>query len=143
MIRLGFHIRIRMIIFMLATAQIYVSGNTDDVFLCLFRWGGGGGQNVRLKKPERATLYIAASICANFASHASICKQSSNRELQCLIAIKRDCYPVNKSENVLDTAASRWESVSSDSSPSNWTVRLTVLYFIRNFIISKSSREAW
>lgn len=43
--------------------------------------GEGGGQNVRLKKPERATLYIAASICANFAYHASICKQSSNREL--------------------------------------------------------------
>lgn len=80
MIRLGFHIHIRMIIFMLATAQIYVSGNTDDVFLCLFRWGGGANFRYK-KKPERATLYIAASICANFAYHASICKQSSNREL--------------------------------------------------------------
>lgn len=140
MIRLGFHIHIRMIIFMLATAQIYVSGNTDDVFLCLFCWGGPKFRYI--KKPERATLYIAASICANFAYHASFVNRVAI-ENYCLIAIKRDCYPVNISENVLDTAASRWESVSSDSSPSNWTVRLTVLYFIRNFIISKSSREAW
>lgn len=80
MIGLGFHIHIRMIIFMLATAQIYVSANTDDVFLCLFCWGGGQILDI-IKKPERATLYIAASICANFAYHASICKQSSNREL--------------------------------------------------------------
>lgn len=79
MIRLGFHIHIRMTIFMLATAQIYVSANTDDVFLCLFCWGGQILDII--KKPERATLYIAASICANFAYHASICKQSSNREL--------------------------------------------------------------
>lgn len=43
---------------------------------------GGGGQILDIiKKPERPTLYIAASICANFAYHASICKQSSNREL--------------------------------------------------------------
>lgn len=103
----------------------------------------GGGANFRYKKKtERATLYIAASICANFAYHASFVNRVAI-ENYCLIAIKRDCYPVNISENVLDTAASRWESVSSDSSPSNWTVRLTVLYFIRNFIISKSSREAW
>lgn len=41
----------------------------------------GGGQILDIKKTERATLYIAASICANFAYHAPICKQSSNREL--------------------------------------------------------------
>lgn len=141
MIRLGFHIRIRMIIFMLATAQIYVSGNTDDVFLCLFRWGGG--QILDIKKNRKGLHYILqqASVLISHTMHLFVNRVAI--ENYCLIAIKRDCYPVNISENVLDTAASRWESVSSDSSPSNWTVRLTVLYFIRNFIISKSSREAW
>lgn len=140
MIRLGFHIHIRMIIFMLATAQIYVSGNTD-VFLCLFRWGGGA--NFRYKKNRKGLHYILqqASVLISHTMHLFVNRVAI--ENYCLIAIKRDCYPVNISENVLDTAASRWESVSSDSSPSNWTVRLTVLYFIRNFIISKSSREAW
>lgn len=113
MIRLGFHIRIRMIIFMLATAYIFVSGY----------------------------ILQQASVLISHPMHLFVNRVAI--ENYCLIAIKRDCYPVNKSENVLDTAASRWESVSSDSSPSNWTVRLTVLYFIRNFIISKSSREAW
>lgn len=141
MIRLGLYIRIRMIIFMLATAQIYVSGNTDDVFLCLFRWGGG--QNFRYKKTRKGLHYILqqASVLISHTMHLFVNRVAI--ENYCLIAIKRDCYPVNISENVLDTAASRWESVSSDSSPSNWTVRLKVLYFIRNFIISKSSREAW
>lgn len=140
MIRLGFHIHIRMIIFMLATAQIYVSGNTDDVFLCLFCQGG---PNFRYKKKRKGLHYILqqAYVLISHTMHLFVNRVAI--ENYCLIAIKRDCYPVNISENVLDTAASRWESVSSDSSPSNWTVRLTVLYFIRNFIISKSSREAW
>lgn len=139
MIRLGFHIHIRMIIFI--TAQIYVSGNTDDVFLCLFCWGGA---NFRYNKKNRKGLHYIlqqASVLISHTMHLFVNRVAI--ENYCLIAIKRDCYPVNISENVLDTAASRWESVSSDSSPSNWTVRLTVLYFIRNFIISKSSREAW
>lgn len=141
MIRLGFHIHIRMIIFMLATAQIYVSGNTDDVFLCLFCQGGG--PNFRYKKNRKGLYYILqqASVLISHTMHLFVNRVAI--ENYCLIAIKRDCYPVNISENVLDTAASRWESVSSDSSPSNWTVRLTVLCFIRNFILSKSSMEAW
>lgn len=134
MIRLGFHIHIRMIIFMLATAQIYVSGNTDDVFLCLFCWGGG--KILDIKKPGKGYIILLqqASVLISHTMHLFVNRVAI--ENYCLIAIKRDCYPVNISENVLDTAASRWESVSSDSSPSNWTVRLTVLYFIRNFIIS-------
>lgn len=140
MIRLGFHIHIRMIIFMLATAQIYVSGNTDDVFLCLFCQGG---QILDIKKKRKGLHYILqqASVLISHTMHLFVNRVAI--ENYCLIAIKRDCYPVNISENVLDTAASRWESVSSDSSPSNWTVRLTVLCFIRNFILSKSSMEAW
>lgn len=140
MIRLGFHIRIRMIIFMLATAQIYVSGNTDDVFLCLFRWGGA---NFRYKKTRKGLHYILQQASVLISHTMRLFVNRVAIENYCLVAIKRDCYPVNISENVLDTAASRWESVSSDSSPSNWTVRLTVLCFIRNFILSKSSMEAW
>lgn len=142
MIRLGFHIHIRMIIFMLATAQIYVSGNTDDVFLCLFCWRGGD-QILDIIKKRKGLHYILqqASVLISHTMHLFVNRVAI--ENYCLIAIKRYCYPVNISENVLDTAASRWESVSSDSSPSNWTVRLTVLCFIRNFILSKSSMEAW
>lgn len=104
---------------------------------------GGGGQNFRYKKTRKGLHYILqqASVLISHTMHLFVNRVAI--ENYCLIAIKRDCYPVNISENVLDTAASRWESVSSDSSPSNWTVRLKVLYFIRNFIISKSSREAW
>lgn len=102
-----------------------------------------GGPNFRYKKKRKGLHYILqqAYVLISHTMHLFVNRVAI--ENYCLIAIKRDCYPVNISENVLDTAASRWESVSSDSSPSNWTVRLTVLYFIRNFIISKSSREAW
>lgn len=101
---------------------------------------GGGGQILDIKKPGKGYIILLqqASVLISHTMHLFVNRVAI--ENYCLIAIKRDCYPVNISENVLDTAASRWESVSSDSSPSNWTVRLTVLYFIRNFIISKSSR---